>query len=118
MLQACFSLQFLQMALSSCIRELKAGRPEEDTPLPWVHLAYQHFRIRLQNFSRILTIHSQVLNSLAGAMQSRDLEGHEMVWSPLEALTADSQGLAFLERVGGGLRGRALNGRLLDRPRA
>lgn len=118
MLQACFSLQFLQAALSSCVRELRAGSPEDDAPLPWVHLAYQHFRIRLQNFSRILTIHSQVLVTLAGATQRRDLEGHKMVWFPLETPTADSQGSSFLKRVGGGLKGRALNGRRLDRAHA
>ncbi|XP_039715791.1 E3 ubiquitin-protein ligase RNF213 [Pteropus medius] len=82
----CPELKFLQMALSSCINELKAGSPEEDTPLPWVHLAYQHFRIRLQNFSRILTIHSRVLDSLARATQSRDLEGHEMTLDVFAAL--------------------------------
>ncbi|ELK12270.1 RING finger protein 213 [Pteropus alecto] len=82
----CPELKFLQMALSSCINELKAGSPEEDTPLPWVHLAYQHFRIRLQNFSRILTIHSRVLDSLARAAQSRDLEGHEMTLDVFAAL--------------------------------
>ncbi|XP_023378779.1 E3 ubiquitin-protein ligase RNF213 [Pteropus vampyrus] len=82
----CPELKFLQMALSSCINELKAGSPEKDTPLPWVHLAYQHFRIRLQNFSRILTIHSRVLDSLARATQSRDLEGHEMTLDVFAAL--------------------------------
>ncbi|XP_071066939.1 E3 ubiquitin-protein ligase RNF213 isoform X2 [Dasypus novemcinctus] len=61
-------LKFLQMALWSCITDLKAtrGRPEEGVALPWVHLAYQQFRNRLQNFSRILAICPQVLESLVG----------------------------------------------------
>lgn len=69
------------MALWSCIRELQAaaGRPEEELSLPWVHLAYQRFRTRLQNFSRILTIHPQVLQSLTEAAQKHNLAGSEMV---------------------------------------
>uniref|UniRef100_A0A8C8YXI2 E3 ubiquitin-protein ligase RNF213 n=1 Tax=Prolemur simus TaxID=1328070 RepID=A0A8C8YXI2_PROSS len=73
-------LKLLQMALWSGIGELTAaaGRPEEGVSLPWVHVAYQHFRSRLQNLSRILTIHPQVLRSLAQASQSHELAGPEM----------------------------------------
>lgn len=77
----CFCLQFLQMALWSCLCELRvtSGMPEEGLSLPWVHLAYQHFRTRLQNFSRVLTIHPQVLKSLSEAAQKHSLAGSEMV---------------------------------------
>lgn len=70
------------MALWSCIRELKAASeaPEEEVSLPWVHLAYQRFRSRLQNFSRILTIYPQVLHSLTEAPRNHELAGCEMVW--------------------------------------
>lgn len=78
------SPQLLQMALWSCIQQLRAGSPEEPS-LPWVHRAYQHFRIRLQNFSRILTIHPPVLHSLATAAQSQDPAGPEMVGPLWEA---------------------------------
>ncbi|XP_037593188.1 E3 ubiquitin-protein ligase RNF213 [Cebus imitator] len=73
-------LKFLQMALWSCIRELKVASevPEKEVSLPWVHLAYQRFRSRLQNFSRILTIYPQVLRSLMEASQNHELAGHEM----------------------------------------
>lgn len=74
----CRELEFLQMALWSCLRQLSEGSPEEALSLPWVHLAYQHFRIRLQNFSRILTIHPPLLDSLARASRCQDLAGPEM----------------------------------------
>uniref|UniRef100_A0A8C0H5B1 RING-type E3 ubiquitin transferase n=1 Tax=Chelonoidis abingdonii TaxID=106734 RepID=A0A8C0H5B1_CHEAB len=60
-------LQFLQLALLSCIEELKAasiGGEEKMVSLPWVHLGYHQFRSRLQNFSRILAVNPSVLNSL------------------------------------------------------
>ena len=80
----CFCLQLLQMALWSCLRELQviSGTPEEGLSLPWVHLAYQHFRTRLQNFSRVLTIQPQVLRSLSEAAQKPSWAGNEMVGVP------------------------------------
>lgn len=88
-------IQFLQMALWSCINQLKAGSPEEEISLPWVHLAFQHFRVRLQNFSRIFTICPPILDSLTSAVT--DLAGCEMVW-PLWGLSVLT---AWLARVGG-----------------
>ncbi|XP_074199996.1 E3 ubiquitin-protein ligase RNF213 isoform X3 [Camelus bactrianus] len=79
-------LQVLQMALWSCIYQLQAGRPEEEVSLPSVHLAYQHFRGRLQNFSRILTIHPPVLPSLAGATQNYSWAAREMALDVLAAV--------------------------------
>ncbi|KAK1330749.1 hypothetical protein QTO34_008687 [Cnephaeus nilssonii] len=87
-------LELLQMALWSCVQQLRAGSPEEPS-LPWVHRAYQHFRVRLQNFSRILTIHPPVLDSLAAAARSQDPAGPEMIldaWAAVactELLTRD-----------------------------
>ncbi|KAL1763089.1 E3 ubiquitin-protein ligase RNF213, partial [Sigmodon hispidus] len=81
---------FLQMALWSCLSELRAtsGVPGEGLSLPWVHLAYQHFRTRLQNFSRILTIQPQVLKSLskAEAAQQRSFSGCEMTLDAFAAM--------------------------------
>lgn len=81
-------LMFLQMALWSCLSELRvtSGMPEEGLSLPWVHLAYQHFRTRLQNFSRILTIHPQVLRSLGEAAQMHSLPACEMTLDAFAAL--------------------------------
>uniref|UniRef100_A0A2K5Z6W0 E3 ubiquitin-protein ligase RNF213 n=1 Tax=Mandrillus leucophaeus TaxID=9568 RepID=A0A2K5Z6W0_MANLE len=81
-------LEFLQMALWSCIRELKAASeaPEEEVSLPWVHLAYQRFRSRLQNFSRILTIYPQVLHSLTEAPRNHELAGCEMTLDAFAAM--------------------------------
>ncbi|KAM5149392.1 E3 ubiquitin-protein ligase RNF213 [Callospermophilus lateralis] len=81
-------LEFLQMALWSCVCELRAasGRPEDGFCLPWVHLAYQHFRTRLHNFSRIVTTHPQVLQSLTEAAQKHDIVGSEMTLDVLAAV--------------------------------
>ncbi|XP_027705939.1 E3 ubiquitin-protein ligase RNF213 [Vombatus ursinus] len=81
-------LQFLQIALWSCIGQLKAESEdsEEGLSLPWVHLAYQHFRNRIQNFARILTIHPSVLKTLQQAKNKFDLAGSEMVLDVYAAL--------------------------------
>ncbi|XP_016050307.2 E3 ubiquitin-protein ligase RNF213 isoform X1 [Erinaceus europaeus] len=78
-------LKFLQMALWSCINELKTGKAEDGFSLPWVHLAYQHFRNRLQNFSRIVTIHPQVFQALEG-LRNHNLAGGVMSLDVLAAL--------------------------------
>ncbi|XP_057630023.1 E3 ubiquitin-protein ligase RNF213-like [Chionomys nivalis] len=81
-------LKLLQMALWSCLCELQvtSGTPEEGLSLPWVHLAYQHFRTRLQNFSRVLTIQPQVLRSLSEAAQKQSWAGSEMTLDALAAM--------------------------------
>lgn len=59
--------QMLQVALLSCVEEMKAtsSSAEARVPsLPWVHLAYHQFRSRLQNFSRILAVYPEVLQTL------------------------------------------------------
>ncbi|XP_025892633.1 E3 ubiquitin-protein ligase RNF213 [Nothoprocta perdicaria] len=59
--------QCLQTAFLSCIEEWKAASPrrQETVPsLPWVHLAYNQFKSRLQNFSRILAVHPAVVDHI------------------------------------------------------
>ncbi|KAF6297909.1 hypothetical protein mRhiFer1_000154 [Rhinolophus ferrumequinum] len=82
-------LEFLQMALWSCINQLKAGSPEEESSLPWVHLAFQHFGVRLQNFSRIFTIYPPILDSLTAAVT--DLAGCEMNLDVFAAMACAEQ---------------------------
>ncbi|XP_066090745.1 E3 ubiquitin-protein ligase RNF213 [Saccopteryx bilineata] len=79
-------LMFLRTALWSCVHQLTAGSPEEELSLPWVHLAYQHFRIRLHNFSRILTLHPPILDSLSSTTQSHSWAGHEMTLDAFAAM--------------------------------
>lgn len=55
------------MAFVSCIEEWVAESPwrEELVPsLPWAHLAYNQFKSRLQNFSRILAVYPRVIGYL------------------------------------------------------
>uniref|UniRef100_UPI00398E3990 E3 ubiquitin-protein ligase rnf213-alpha-like isoform X1 n=2 Tax=Pristiophorus japonicus TaxID=55135 RepID=UPI00398E3990 len=59
--------EFLRGALMSCVNEWKIKYSiEEDVSLLWVHFAYQDFKNRLQNFSRIVAVHPSVLNLLCG----------------------------------------------------
>ncbi|XP_053562489.1 E3 ubiquitin-protein ligase RNF213 [Bombina bombina] len=57
-------LELMVFALSSCIEELRISKPEEQVTLPWVHLGYNKFQHRLQNFSRIAAINPIVLDQL------------------------------------------------------
>ncbi|XP_063149004.1 E3 ubiquitin-protein ligase RNF213 [Candoia aspera] len=60
-------LNMLQVALLSCVEELKAtsSSTEARVPsLPWIHLGYHQFRSQLQNFSRILAVYPDVLHAL------------------------------------------------------
>uniref|UniRef100_A0A8C6FXI7 E3 ubiquitin-protein ligase RNF213 n=1 Tax=Moschus moschiferus TaxID=68415 RepID=A0A8C6FXI7_MOSMO len=79
-------LNVLQMALWSCVSQLNAGRPEEEVSLPFVHLAYQQFRHRLQNFSRILTIHPPILPSLTKGTRNHSWAAREMSLDVLAAV--------------------------------
>ncbi|KAM8784464.1 LOW QUALITY PROTEIN: E3 ubiquitin-protein ligase RNF213 [Rhynchonycteris naso] len=79
-------LTFPRTALWSCVHQLTAGSPKKELSLPWVHLAYQHFRIWLQNFSRILTLYPPSLDSLTRATQSHSWAGHEMTLDAFAAM--------------------------------
>uniref|UniRef100_A0A673VKG4 E3 ubiquitin-protein ligase RNF213 n=1 Tax=Suricata suricatta TaxID=37032 RepID=A0A673VKG4_SURSU len=63
-------LKILQVALGSCVCQLRAQRPRDRASLPLVHFTYQLFRGRLQNLSRILTICPQILQMLLSGMAS------------------------------------------------
>ena len=91
------------MALWSCINQLNAGRPEEEVSLPLVHLAYHRFRNRLQNFSRILTIHPPILLSLTKGTQNHNWAGREMVWPVLGIFRACSPAWPPQASVEGGV---------------
>ncbi|XP_026908049.2 E3 ubiquitin-protein ligase RNF213 isoform X1 [Acinonyx jubatus] len=83
-------LRILQVALWSCICQLQAQRPQERVSLPWVHVAYQHFRSRLQNFSRIVTTYPQVLQMLLynvmGTVRNDRLDGPELTLDAFAAM--------------------------------
>ncbi|XP_042303497.1 LOW QUALITY PROTEIN: E3 ubiquitin-protein ligase RNF213, partial [Sceloporus undulatus] len=73
-------LILLQMALLSCIEEMKvasSSAEERVLPLPWIHLGYHHFRNRLQNFSRILAVYPVVCDVLNKHAEQRGNVPHE-----------------------------------------
>lgn len=74
-------LEFLQMVLWFCIRELKVVLEvfEEEVFLLWVYFVYQCFRSWLQNFFRILIIYFQVFYSLMEVFWNYELVGCEMI---------------------------------------
>uniref|UniRef100_A0A8B9ME63 RING-type E3 ubiquitin transferase n=1 Tax=Accipiter nisus TaxID=211598 RepID=A0A8B9ME63_9AVES len=81
-------LQCLRIAFLSCIEECKATSPrgEEIVPsLPWVHLGYNQFKSRLQNFSRILAVHPRVVDYLIN-QEGYGIPQSEMVLDVLAAM--------------------------------
>uniref|UniRef100_A0A8C3EPZ3 RING-type E3 ubiquitin transferase n=1 Tax=Corvus moneduloides TaxID=1196302 RepID=A0A8C3EPZ3_CORMO len=81
-------LQCLRMAFVSCIEEwvAKSPRREELVPsLPWAHLAYNQFKSRLQNFSRILAVHPSVTGYLL-KQEGYRIPHSEMVLDVLAAM--------------------------------
>ncbi|XP_069786069.1 E3 ubiquitin-protein ligase rnf213-alpha isoform X4 [Narcine bancroftii] len=73
--------EFLQGALISCINQLKIeSNIGDDASLLWVHFAYQQFKNRLQNFSRIVVIQPSVLTLLQKKKDEiQNAEDKEMV---------------------------------------
>ncbi|KAG8129193.1 hypothetical protein E2320_015980, partial [Naja naja] len=75
-------LNMLQVALLSCVEEMKATSSSAETrvpSLPCIHLAYHQFRSRLQNFSRILAVYPEVLHTL----EQRESRGGCMLQSQM-----------------------------------
>uniref|UniRef100_A0A673VMB2 E3 ubiquitin-protein ligase RNF213 n=1 Tax=Suricata suricatta TaxID=37032 RepID=A0A673VMB2_SURSU len=83
-------LKILQVALGSCVCQLRAQRPRDRASLPLVHFTYQLFRGRLQNLSRILTICPQILQmllcSIMGTTRNNRLEGPELTLDAFAAM--------------------------------
>lgn len=73
------SFQLLCGALSCCVSELRVQLSAMDTviSLPWIHAAYDKFKNRLQNLSRMICIEPQVIQHLSKNHHSRS--GDEMV---------------------------------------
>ncbi|KAK4812085.1 hypothetical protein QYF61_026917 [Mycteria americana] len=80
-------LQCLRIAFFSCIREWKAISPRRETvpSLPWVHLGYNQFKSRLQNFSRILAVYPRVVDYLINP-EGYEIPHSEMVLDVLAAM--------------------------------
>lgn len=73
-------LQLLVGALTCCVNELRSREEavqNDVTSFTWVHAAYHEFKNRLQNFSRMITIESQIAQVLLDKAESR--VGMEMV---------------------------------------
>uniref|UniRef100_A0A673VDP0 Ring finger protein 213 n=1 Tax=Suricata suricatta TaxID=37032 RepID=A0A673VDP0_SURSU len=83
-------VSILQVALGSCVCQLRAQRPRDRASLPLVHFTYQLFRGRLQNLSRILTICPQILQmllcSIMGTTRNNRLEGPELTLDAFAAM--------------------------------
>ncbi|XP_067914752.1 E3 ubiquitin-protein ligase rnf213-alpha [Heterodontus francisci] len=73
--------EFLRGALMSCVNELKIKCIfGDEISLLWVHFAYQRFKNRLQNFSRIVAVHPSVLMLLQRVKDEiQRAESREMV---------------------------------------
>ncbi|KAM6050451.1 E3 ubiquitin-protein ligase RNF213 isoform 2-T2 [Chlamydotis macqueenii] len=81
-------LQCLRIAFVSCIEQRKATslrRGETVPSLPWVHVGYNQFKSRLQNFSRILAVHPGVVDYLIN-QEGYGIPHTEMVLDVLAAI--------------------------------
>ncbi|KAK0137548.1 E3 ubiquitin-protein ligase rnf213-alpha [Merluccius polli] len=105
-------LQLLCSALNCCVNEMQSQGIEtnkEGTSLPWVHAAYNNFKNRLQNFSRMVNLEPGITPSLLKNAQHAQ-EGIELVLDVYAAiacveflepmqLATDSQRQAWLRQV-------------------
>ncbi|XP_069008985.1 E3 ubiquitin-protein ligase rnf213-alpha-like, partial [Embiotoca jacksoni] len=58
-------LQLLCQALASCVDEVQRQKRDEDEPsLPHIHIAYHFYQSRLQNLSRMISLHPEVVSDL------------------------------------------------------
>ncbi|XP_051570261.1 E3 ubiquitin-protein ligase rnf213-alpha isoform X1 [Myxocyprinus asiaticus] len=104
-------LELLRGALTCGVNELRAGQEAHESEvisLPWVHAAYHHFKNRIQNFYRMISIEPQIAEILLGNRNAR--EGTELVLDVFGALACieylepqtlngDAECLTWLRRV-------------------
>ncbi|XP_073713018.1 E3 ubiquitin-protein ligase rnf213-alpha-like [Misgurnus anguillicaudatus] len=104
-------LELLRGALTCSVNELRAGQETNETgviSLHWVHAAYHHFKSRIQNLYRMITIEPQIAHILLDKRDTR--EGIELVLDLYAALACieylepqtldeDAQSLVWLRRV-------------------
>ncbi|XP_056587886.1 E3 ubiquitin-protein ligase rnf213-alpha-like [Triplophysa dalaica] len=104
-------LKLLRGALTCGVNELRddqEARESEVISLPWVHAAYHHFKIRVQNLYRMISIEPEIGQMLLENTSAR--EGAELVLDVYAALACieylepqtldgDVESLAWLRRV-------------------
>ncbi|KAF4115229.1 hypothetical protein G5714_002718 [Onychostoma macrolepis] len=105
------NLELLCGALTCGVNELRGSQEVHESEvisLPWVHAAYHHFKNRIQNLYRMISIEPQIAQSLLDNTCAR--EGTELVLDMYAAvacveilepqmLDGDVQSLAWLRRV-------------------
>ncbi|XP_026134867.1 E3 ubiquitin-protein ligase rnf213-alpha-like isoform X3 [Carassius auratus] len=104
-------LELLCGALTCSVNELRDGQEAHESEvisLPWVHAAYHHFKNRIQNLYRMISIQPEIAQMLRDNPCAR--EGNELVIDAYAAvacieylepqnLDGDAQSLAWLRRV-------------------
>ncbi|KAL1277475.1 hypothetical protein QQF64_024148 [Cirrhinus molitorella] len=104
-------LKLLREALTCGVQELRGGqeaRESEVISLAWVHAAYHHFKNRIQNLYRMISMEPQIAQMLIDNRCAR--EGTELVldiyaavacieYLEPQTLDGDVQSLAWLRRV-------------------
>ncbi|XP_043925567.1 E3 ubiquitin-protein ligase RNF213 [Protopterus annectens] len=71
-------LQVMQWCLVSCVNQLKNPTQADIAMvlLPWVHLAYDYFKTRLQNLSRIIALNPHVIDKII--LNAEKIQSNEM----------------------------------------
>ncbi|RXN29563.1 E3 ubiquitin-protein ligase RNF213-alpha-like protein [Labeo rohita] len=104
-------LKLLRGALTCSVHELRGGQEAHESEvisLAWVHAAYHHFKNRIQNLYRMISIEPQIAHMLTDNRCA--IEGTELVLDMYAAvacieylepqtLDGDVQSLAWLRRV-------------------
>ncbi|KTG00734.1 hypothetical protein cypCar_00028017, partial [Cyprinus carpio] len=104
-------LKLLRGALTCGVHELRGSQEAHESeviPLAWVHAAYHHFKNRIQNLYRMISIEPQIAQMLIDNRYAR--EGTELVLDMYAAvacieyldpqtLDGDVQSLAWIRRV-------------------
>ncbi|XP_067280905.1 E3 ubiquitin-protein ligase rnf213-alpha isoform X2 [Pseudorasbora parva] len=104
-------LELLCGALTCSVNELRDGQEAHESEvisLPWVHAAYHHFKNRIQNLYRMISMQPQIAQMLLDNRSAR--EGNELVldvyaamacieYLEPQSLDGDVQSLAWLRRI-------------------
>ncbi|XP_063350782.1 E3 ubiquitin-protein ligase rnf213-alpha-like [Pelmatolapia mariae] len=57
-------LQLLCQAMASCADEVRKRKQDDELSLPLIHIAYHFYQNRLQNLSRMISLHPEVISPL------------------------------------------------------
>uniref|UniRef100_A0A3Q4I5J3 RING-type E3 ubiquitin transferase n=1 Tax=Neolamprologus brichardi TaxID=32507 RepID=A0A3Q4I5J3_NEOBR len=64
-------LELLCQAMASCVDEIQRQKRDDELSLPLIHIAYHFCQSRLQNLSRMISLHTEIVSPLQRNQQIR-----------------------------------------------